>query len=663
MKGMKEKQKQGTYASGIQKLFLKEIIGIILIMSVLAISCSMIFAVSSSHNSMKNAIRTYQEEIDSYIADITGELEAFALSMETGALSSYEAELEMAAAIADSDERIAAAYYCRSNEALTYYSSADGPWIPDEGTVFTDRSWYTGALEGSVYLSEPYVDEVSGQFCVTLSKAVEINGEITGVVGIDFLIGQITDLVLASDVGSGYLMLASADGVILVHPNTEYALSLDHAVSLEDAAGGSYRKLMEYPDESHLILDYAGGPKVAISEKSGVSGWILAIVKPLMSVYLGIVILILMILLCSVVSCILLVRYNKKCCQQWFAPIEQVSGIVPELAAGNLGIHFQDRNGITEIDVLSSSLNNTVEQLQYYIQDITSVVEKIADYDLSFVSDAEYKGDFADIQKGLNSIVEHLNSIFCQIDDRADNVFSYSEQIQEASDMVANGATEQESSIFKLTENMDSLKELMQSAIEDTDMAIQHVEQTSEQLVAGGEKMHELEDAMQLISDTTDQIDMILLSIDEIADQTNLLSLNASIEAARAGEAGRSFAVVAEEINTLSTASAEASRKTGELVRATKEAVETGRKLTIHTANELTEGIQSAKTSKERVVQMKESLRAQQEQIAEVDALTGEIASVVQTNAAIAQKNATSGADLMSCAQELKDSVKRFKLS
>lgn len=656
-------QIKGTYASGIQNLFLREIIGIILLMSVLAIGCSTFFAISSSDNNMKNTIRAYQEKIDSYIADIKGEVEVFALSMESGALSGYDEEMAMATVIADSDERIAAAYYCHNDEALTYYASASGPYIPEEGTVYTDRSWYIGALEGGVFLSEPYVDEVSGEFCITISKAVEINEKVAGVVGVDFLIGQITDLVLSSDVGSGYLMLASADGIILVHPNDELALSLSHSISMEEAAGGCYKSLKVNPDVRHTIFDYAGGMKAAIAEQSEVSGWILAMVKPLFSVYLGIIILILLIVIFSVGSCVLLTRYNNKCCREWFVPIERVSEIVPELAAGNLNIHFQDMYDIEEIDVLSSSLNNTVEQLQYYIQDITRIVERIAEYDLSVVSNVEYKGDFTVIQKGLNSIIEQLNNIFCQIDNRADTVFTYSEQIQAASDIVASGATEQTASILKLKENMNGLKELVQSVIDNTDTAIQNVEQTSEQLMVGGEKMHELEAAMQVIFDKTNQIDEIMLSMDEIANQTNLLSLNASVEAARAGEAGRGFAVVAEEINNLSAASAEASRKTSELVRATKEAVEIGRKLTINTAKELTEGIQSANTSRERVLDMKKSLSVQQKQVAAIDALTGEIAGVVENNEAIAQENAASGAELMACAQDLKDSVKRFKLS
>ena len=62
-------------------------------------------------------------------------------------------------ALADSDSRIAAAYYCHSDESLSY----SGGWVPDERTVFTDREWYTKACEGGIYITEPYIDQVSAQ--------------------------------------------------------------------------------------------------------------------------------------------------------------------------------------------------------------------------------------------------------------------------------------------------------------------------------------------------------------------------------------------------------------------------------------------------------------------------------------------------------------------
>lgn len=661
MKVKSEKNRE-TYAEGIQKLFLRECIVIILIMSILAISGGAIFAISSSNNGMKNILNTYQKEIDSYIALVKGEVEAFSLSMETGVLSGYEEELSMVQAVVESDERIAAAYYCHNDEALTYFSSVDGAWLPEEGAVFTDRSWYVGALEGEVYFSEPYLDEVSGQFCITISKAVEMDGKVAGVVGVDFLLGEITNLIQSSDVGQGYLMLASAGGIIMVHPNEELALSKENSVSMEDAVNGNYKKLISQTTVSHIIWDYAGGAKTAITEQSRISGWYLTIVKPLLGVYQGIIILIALILIFSISGCILFVKYNQKCCKVWFEPLEIVSSIVPKLAEGNLNIHFEDANRITEIEVLNSSLNKMVEQLQYYIQDISRIVESIAGYNLSITSNAEYKGDFTGIQKGLNSILELFSQILSQTEDRADRVLSYAGQIQQSSETVATGATQQAASVSRLSENMGELNQQIQTVMDNMDAAIQNVNQTSEQLSNGGKRMSELEIAMQVIEDTTNKIDEIMQSIDEIARQTNLLSLNASIEAARAGEAGKGFAVVADEINTLSAACSQASNKTSLLVQESKEAVETGRKLTIETAKELQEGIRSAQISGESVVQMKEVLKVQKEKVTVIDDLTNQIAEVVENNAAAAQENAASGADMIQCAEELKNSVKRFKL-
>ena len=651
-----------TYTRMIQKLLFKEVIGIIVVMCIVAMGCGTVFAVSSNSNSMENILNSYQREIDSYIAAVKGKAETFALSMASGSVVGYERELAVAQTIADSDERISAVYYCRNDESLVYFSSASGAWLPDKGDIFTDRNWYVGALKGDVYLSDPYVDEVSGQFCITISKSVEIGGKTAGVIGFDFLLGGITELVESSDVGNGYLILASSEGIIMVHPNEEFALSEDNSVSMEDAVNGNYKNLIRKPGESRIFIDYAGGIKIAVANQSTVSGWYLTIVKPLLSVYLGIFVLGAVLLVLGAAACILFAEYNRKRCQAWFAPIEDVSGIVPELAAGNLNIHFEDAAGIEEIEVLNSSLNKTVEQLQYYIEDISKIVDGIAGYDLSMMVDGEYKGDFADIQNGLNSILKQLNSVFLQTDGKADMVLSYAQQIRQSSETVATGATEQASAVSKLSEDMEELNGSLQSVMGSMDVAMLDVERSGEQLSEGGRKMEELEAAIQVIEDTTNMIDDIMASIEEIAEQTNLLSLNASIEAARVGEAGKGFAVVAAEINTLSVSCAQASSKTSKLVQESKKAVETGRRLSKDTVKKLQEGILAAQTSYESVAQMKEVLRVQKEELAAINTLANEIAGVVESNAAFAQENAASGADLILCAQEMKDSVKRFKL-
>ncbi|MCM1307491.1 MAG: methyl-accepting chemotaxis protein [Butyrivibrio sp.] len=659
---MDKRQNKQTYMQGIEKLFSRELLTVICIMALLAIVGSAVFAISSSRNSMKNYLNSYQKEIDGYIAGIKGETAVFALSMETGRLTDYDDEISIAETIVKSDSHIAAAYYCHSNEALSYYNSTDGIWVPNEGTVFTDRSWYVGAMEDGVYISEPYIDEVSGQFCVTVSEEVSVDGETVGVVGIDFLLGDITDLVSGSDVGNGYLMLASGEGVIMVHPNSAFNLTEDNSTSMSEAAGGAYKALYEHTGKIHNFIDYAGGPKTAISYKSDVSGWILVMVKPVISVYSGVIILILLIVALSTGAVILFRLYNRKRCGMWFAPIEKVSGMVPMLADGNLSLHFSDDNDISEISALSDSLNKTVEQLNYYIRDITSVVTGIAEYDLSVASAAEYHGDFLNIKDGLNTILDKLNDTFQKIGEKADTMVSYSGQIQKSSELVAVGTSEQSLAVSNLNDNMRELDAQIKSIMDNTQIAIDSVELTNKKLEEGGSKMRELELAMEKIEETTDNIDNIMKTINEIAQQTNLLSLNASIEAARAGDAGRGFAVVATEINSLAQQCSEASDSIRELVETSKETVAKGTELTKIASGSLKEGIDISKQSSQKVSEIQKYVGKQKDAIESIDSLTGEIVKVVESNAAAAQENAASGSDLTSCADELKSFVAKFRL-
>lgn len=659
---MKAQNKKETYAEGIQRLFSKEIISIIVIMSTILIIGCCIFAASLSITSMKYYLSDYQNEMDNYITTVKGETNSFALSMQSEGLAGYEEELKVVKNMVKYNEGIAAAYYAHSNETVTYYSEVDGAWLPEEGTIFTDREWYTGALDGSTYVCEPYIDEVSGQMCITVSKSVVVDGQTVGVVGMDFLLGEIIELVSSSDVGNGYLMLASRKGNILVHPNEAFSMKKDAVASLEDAHNNHYRRFLTDHGKLQNLYDYDRGIKVAISSQSDISGWILVIVRPLTGVYWGVMILIVLIAISSMIVIRLCKKYNKKCCERWFQPIERMSNLVPELASGNLDVNFSEETNIIEVEKLSYSLNQTVKQLNYYIQDISHIVAGIAQYDLTISAKADYQGDFLDIREGLNAILSTLNEVFGHIDEKADLVFTYSHQIQQSSEMVAEGATEQSVSISDLNEHMKALNTQIQVVLKNANTTIESARDTSNKLEDGGNKMKQLQNAMSIIESTTNQIDDIMKTINSIARQTNLLSLNASIEAARAGEGGKGFAVVASEINTLAVACTQASQSIRKLVEECKEVVAQGTELTKVTASALQEGIVASNQSESNIAKVKEAVNTQKEAIKSIEQLTTEIVKVVEINAASAEENAASGTDLMMCAKELKDYVGLFNL-
>ena len=654
---MGKKQGRRTYSDVISGVFIREAGVVIAVMAIVAVACSMFFAFQSSRNNMSNILNEYQKQIDGYIATVRGETEALAISMQTGSFSGYQEELSMVDALADSDSRIAAAYYCHSDESLSY----SGGWVPDEGTVFTNREWYTKACEGGIYITEPYIDQVSGQFCITFSKAVVKNGQVAGVVGVDFLIGDIVELVEQSDVGSGYLILSSADGTIMVHPNSGYALSTDNSVNIGDAGNGRYSAL-KVTGKNYIIKDYAGGLKAAMSSVSDVSGWMLSVVIPLTSIYMSVFVIFVIIIIGSAGSGIAIIRYNKSRCKVWFEPIKNVSDMVPGLAEGNLNVRFSEDSDIHEIHVLGNSLNSTVSQLKHYIEDISNVVRAVAECNLTVSPGNDYQGDFVCIRTGLLEILDKLNEVMSQINGKSDTVVEFSDRIRQSSEMVASGASEQALAINNLTDNVKSLDEHIRMIVKNTDGVVSLVDETNSGLEAGGKCMNELEHAMAVIEDKTNRIDSIMQSINDIAEQTNLLSLNASIEAARAGEAGRGFAVVAGEINKLANACSDASGHIAGLVLESKQAVADGRVLTDETAEKLNYGISASRNFKDSIDTIRKFVEEQRVSVERIGELTQQLSQVVDQNAAVAQENAASGTELEQCAQDLKGAVDSFSL-
>lgn len=169
--------------------------------------------------------------------------------------------------------------------------------------------------------------------------------------------------------------------------------------------------------------------------------------------------------------------------------------------------------------------------------------------------------------------------------------------------------------------------------------------------------------AMQTISDTSNQVVSIIHTIEEIADQTNLLSLNASIEAARAGEAGKGFAVVASEIGSLANESAQAASSTKEMIEISMNEIEKGVKL----ANDVTESLQEVVAGIEQVNHMidrtAELAVEQEDNMKQMQSGIDSISHAVQDTSATAEESSATSEELAAQATVLTDMIRKFDLS
>ncbi len=227
---------------------------------------------------------------------------------------------------------------------------------------------------------------------------------------------------------------------------------------------------------------------------------------------------------------------------------------------------------------------------------------------------------------------------------------------------LSDGVKEQAAAIEQLAASIESLSKDVAANANDAQSANVTVSEVGQYIEESNREMENLIHAMSDIRYSSDEIEKIVKTIEDIASQTNLLSLNASIEAARAGDAGKGFAVVANEIRKLATKSAEAVNQTTALIESSQKAVANGMEITDNTAKSL---VAVVKGSEEVLSSMDKISNASQNQKVVLEQLTQNIdliSNVVQSNASSAQNSAMTRVELSSQSKRLHDLVNAFHL-
>lgn len=634
---------------------------VIVVTSVIACVIIMAILIQNAGKSCADNAKLYASQTEEAMQQKISFIETVAAGVDSGAVSK-DKYYDYVDAMVSKHEDVSAVYICVPDNSAVYsdkiFTYMSGGWVPPEDFVVSQRAWFVGAMQNDgLYISEPYVDEQSGEICITLSHKVT-TPEGDGTVGMDMYMSDLVKLAESSYVQKNYISIITGEGVILTHPNEAYALTAEKSTKVDTT---SYQKSFSNPNSVGFVFDY-NGPKTVCAVKSELLGWSILYVNGIS----GIVAVVGLFVLAIVVLILISVTISKKTLTNTivplFNPLEVVAQNVSNITDGKLSYAFEQDRQSVEISHVTQSLNQTIEGLKYYIDEINGVVASIADKDLSFEITGTYQGDYKRIKDSLENIMCVLNSSFADIYQQAETVRDFSNELSQTSESVAESATTQSQSIMQANTEMGSLANSIEEIIQLAGEVEKNTNDTNNRLSIGGKEMDSLVDAMNEIVACFDGIASFVSEINDIASQTNLLSLNASIEAARAGEAGRGFAVVAGEIQTLSINSSKASDSINEMIDKSRKAVENGKNLVEKTQNTISAGIEYSVSNAQNVHAIVDAVQSQKSSVHEISESFSKISGIVESNAASAEENSAIALQLGECAKKLSDTVSEFHL-
>ena len=346
-------------------------------------------------------------------------------------------------------------------------------------------------------------------------------------------------------------------------------------------------------------------------------------------------------------------------------PVKQIDAAVASLRKGELSnVEMLTYESEDEFGDTIRNLKEAMGILADYVSEISVEVKAIAQGDLTRNGDdiTDFLGDFSELKTSLLYILKRFNSTLTEISNLAEQVSSNSSEVENASKSLADGATEQAGVIEELNATIDTVVDMAEDTAKETQNASARVKASANKANEEKEKMNELLTEMEHITEISKEIGNIITDIEDIASQTNLLSLNASIEAARAGEAGKGFAVVADQIAKLAADSAKSAVNTRDLIDKTLVEIEKGNTITRTTADAFNQIIADMESFAELAENTMEKANSQAESLEQIGQGIEQLSGVVQGNAASSEENTAISINLAEGAAKMHDRVNIFKL-
>lgn len=522
--------------------------------------------------------------------------------------------------------------------------------------------FYEVVSRKSTYISDPYQDVLSDVMLVAIAEPIfHDDGSVIGIFAIEICTEELAKIAATAPFGeSGNMVLLDRSQTILVCPESSY---VGQSVSALQCEGDSFYNetvnptgvLFEYSREG---VNRTGGAL----QVSDLTGWVMVCGIDSSEFSRSTDEVVASLLTAQLIAVLLMTTICWRNIHKGLgAPMKELEEFMEALSEGNLKARV-DYKGKDEIGRLAENMNRTAETLSTYVKGIDSAMKEFERGDFTQVSDVKYKGEFQSIEQSMEKFVQMMSTSLWDLSVAIEEVRRGSVKVAEDALFLDSGTSEQSESVVGLTSLIAGLNETIVATARSSSDVTKEARHISKDLMKNNVNMQNLVTSVQGIRTMSDEVKRIIATIEDVAFQTNLLSLNASVEASRAGISGRGFAVVADEVRNLSFETANAAEETTKIINSIADSIENSAMLCQRTSGELQKVVEDVDVFVEKITVISTSAQEQATAIGEINRGVGSISKVVQKNSTVSAQSASASEELSGQSGVMLSLVEQFKV-